>query len=226
MFKKGGFVDDASVINSQFSGQMTDNSKQGLLLKPAFIAIEGVDGSGKTTTATLLAERLNAVYVKTPSKNYQRLWGHFDQQSKSNLARFFFYTTSLCEASADIQRHLDKGDSVVVDRWTTSTLLYHEQLLGKNLSSALSGLNLPLPDFCFILQPTLPTIFDRLSKRVCGHDSLLERDRRFMSTMYQKYRAVNDAIHIDPGQKSANEVVNRIMKSYLRLEPIEENCYA
>jgi thymidylate kinase len=196
------------------------------MYKPFFIALEGVDGSGKTTTATLLAERLNAVYVKTPSKNYQHIWEHFDQQSKSNLARFFFYVTSLSEAATGIQRHLDEGDSVVVDRWTTSTLLYHEQLLGEDLSSVLSGVHLPRPDFCFILQPTLSTIFDRLNKRKRRHDSLLEHDKRFMSMMYEKYKSINNAIHIDPGQNSVNEVVNRIMQSYLRLEPIKEACYA
>jgi thymidylate kinase len=183
-----------------------------------FVALEGVDGSGKTTTATLLAERLNAVYVKTPSKQFQQLWGHFDQEPKSDLARFFFYATSLCEAAGIIRRHLDEGSPVVVDRWTMSTLLYHEMLLGEDLSSAISGLSLPQPDFCFILQPTLSTIFDRLGKRERGHDYQLEQNLHFMSMMYEKYMGVKDAIHIDPGQDSVNEVVNRIIENHLCLE--------
>ena len=194
--------------------------------KPFFLVIEGVDGSGKSTTAIQLAERLGGVYVKSPSRQCQQLWGNFDQHSKSYLARFFFYTMSLCEAAQDIRKYLAAGTSVVADRWETSTILYHEQLLGMDLSTSLKGLNLPRPDFIFILQPSLEVIFERINKREGGHDVLLEQDRNFMSIMYAKYSAFKGATHIDPGGQSVNDVVHGLIETYLNPALIAEVEYA
>ncbi len=194
--------------------------------QPFFIALEGVDGSGKTTTAAHLAERLNGVYVKTPSKRFQQIWESFDQPLKSNVARFFFYTTSLCETAEEIRRRLNDGLTVVADRWYASTLLYHEQLLGMNLSTTIGELLLPHPDFTFILQPPLPTILHRLAMRERGHDYTLEQDPTFIAAIYEKYRAFNGGIHIDPGDQSVNEVVSGLIQTYLFPSSIAEAKYA
>ena len=211
---------------SQLMAWMNNRLEGDSVLKPSFVAIEGVDGSGKTTTAALLAKKLGAVCVKTPPKDYQFLRGHFDSQPRLTLARFFFYVASLCEAAESINSLLAAGTSVVVDRWTLSTRLYHEQLLGRDLSSHLEGLALPRPDSCFIMQPPLPIILGRLRKRVPGHDYSLEQDERFISAIYDRYKAARDVIHLDPGNGSIDDVVNHIMMTLMPLHAAREVCHA
>ena len=117
MLKESDSLDGTPVTNLQFTEQAIGRSVNELSFKPAFIAIEGVDGSGKTTTAKLLANRLNGVYLKTAPKTYETICNQFDSSSNDNRARFLFYVNATCEAAENILQLISSGISVVADRW-------------------------------------------------------------------------------------------------------------
>jgi thymidylate kinase len=196
-----------------------------------FIAVEGVDGAGKTETVRCLAERLKGVKLKTPPKAYQDMQSHFDLNDNERseervLARFHFYKAGLYESAISVRQLSAAGLSVIVDRWTQSTILYHRQLLGYNHPDLLIGSHLPNPDFTFVLQPPLQIILDRLRRREKHHDHSLEQDQQFLATMYDQYAALQDVVHVDSGSDSIEEVTDRIIASYLLSDQIREVGHA
>ncbi len=89
-----------------------------------FIAFEGVDASGKTTTAGLLANHLQAVYYATPPKEFLSRRKEMDL-SASIGDHYRFYLNGIRQASVEIQELLSEGKVVVGDRYWASTYVYH-----------------------------------------------------------------------------------------------------
>ena len=97
------------------------------------IAIEGIDGAGKTTTASALAKMIKGHYIITPPDDYKRLRPFFELPERSGKARLLFYAGSLWDVWEDIRERC-KVQPVVLDRYTVSTIFYHETLLEEDLS--------------------------------------------------------------------------------------------
>lgn len=93
---------------------------------PMLIAVEGLDGSGKSTFARALAVALGADFMRTPhdldSHTRTAMETHCD---RSPLARMLFYSATVAAAAVDIRAALAAGRSVVVDRYWMSTVAYH-----------------------------------------------------------------------------------------------------
>lgn len=92
-----------------------------------FVVFEGLDGSGKTTSAKRIAEMLGARYLTTPSgplrEHRELILEHFgDNQEAAHL----LYLASVASASMEIQALLQAGQSVVLDRYLLSTQVYAE----------------------------------------------------------------------------------------------------
>lgn len=87
------------------------------------IALEGLEGVGKTTLGKLVAERIGATYIKSPPPEMNPVRG-FIAETLSPGANFYFYLAGLCALQADIEANLLKG-AVIVDRYIDSTIAYH-----------------------------------------------------------------------------------------------------
>lgn len=59
-----------------------------------FIVIEGIDGTGKSTVAQLLAKKLDGICVKTPFDEFIPLKKFFNKLNNSTAKFFSFYLLS------------------------------------------------------------------------------------------------------------------------------------
>jgi dTMP kinase len=94
------------------------------------IALEGIDGCGKSTQAALLAARLGALLTFEPGSTFlgaslRRLLLDRDQPAVSDRAETLLMAADRAQHVADVVRPaLEGGTTVVTDRYTASTIAY------------------------------------------------------------------------------------------------------
>jgi dTMP kinase len=109
------------------------------------IAVEGLDGTGKTTLSRQLATTLQAEWSTTPGIDIRHggLRELADMAFTDPQARQLFYAAAVVQESARIAELLQQGRTVVVDRWWLTTWAYG-QLRGDGLDLwAVEALVLP-----------------------------------------------------------------------------------
>jgi thymidylate kinase len=87
-----------------------------------FIVIEGVDGSGKSTVAKKVSEKINGLMVKTPTGIWNK-YRHLVENVHPTI-RFIYYAMANHFACLHIRRELKKAN-VVCDRFWHSTKAHH-----------------------------------------------------------------------------------------------------
>lgn len=125
-----------------------------------FIVLEGIMGSGKTTLAKMLAERLGGVYYNTPA-SFREIRSLADR-SLSIEARYYFYLSLNLQVSSEVSELL-REKPVICDKYIWSTFCYHKTL-GLDLS-CFPQLNILMPDFCFLIFCENQIRLERISKR-------------------------------------------------------------
>ncbi len=142
---------------------------------PLYIALEGLEGCGKSTHAKRLGEHLNAVITREPggTRIGSLLRGIVADVENTDLAP----RTEALLMAADRAQHmaevvqpaLDRGQHVVSDRSIYSTLAYqgYGRRLGTPdlLSISTWALNGRLPDLVVFISVPTPILNDRLAKR-------------------------------------------------------------
>lgn len=92
-----------------------------------FIVIEGLDGTGKSTLAVKLSERLGAICLKTPPDEFNKVRKTIDKTyDQCGIAAQLFYSSTVAYISYKVKNYLDLKQSVVVDRYWLSTCIYAE----------------------------------------------------------------------------------------------------
>lgn len=112
-----------------------------------FIALEGADGSGKTTLCAVLAEKLGAMPYATPPKKYLALREGVDKDA-SPEEHYRFYRDGIYDASCEIEMILTDGGKIVADRYWLTTYTYHQVM----------GVQIATDDFRSVIMPTLTVI--------------------------------------------------------------------
>ena len=101
--------------------------------KGTFICIEGLDGSGKTTQAKILTQKLkkiiNVLYTSEPSKgligNYIRKSYLYSKKRFSPFVEALLFAADRIEhLESEIIPALNKGTTVICDRYVFSSLAY------------------------------------------------------------------------------------------------------
>ena len=90
--------------------------------KPLFVAMEGMDGCGKSTIGAVLAKQLGAELIKTPPDSASFFRKEMD--CGDGFAAQLFYASAVINASAAAQKTIAAGRNAVIDRYAASTIAY------------------------------------------------------------------------------------------------------
>lgn len=166
-----------------------------------FICIEGVDGSGKTTLAKALADKMNARYIKMP---------YYDNDSvtapviKDILSGDHGVSIDLRRKLFGLNRYesfindwccLSVADDIVMDRYTLSEMVYETSLYPEAIQEIYDfefspqGLSLPLPDVTIVLTGDSKVFEERRIKRN-GATDIYERDSVYLENVNRHYQDI------------------------------------
>lgn len=175
------------------------------------VAVEGIDGSGKSTVSEKLALALGGVCVHTPSKEFTEIKSIFESDEKYWLARFYFYLSSIWHSYFSNVGIL-KNYPLVYDRYSLSTRVYHSVLLHrlgvKNTDCIINGvLYPPSADINIILRLNVKTAQKRVRNRdVLNFDASLENNLEIQNDVMNAFLKCDEHI-IDADLLSINEVL-------------------
>lgn len=183
-----------------------------MINKCNFIVIEGLDGSGKTTTCKTLAEELEAVVYKTPPYPFDQIRANIDSDVSAD-SRFFFYISSILHASSEINIALNERD-VVCDRYIYSTLCYHYALNPKLAYFKLDDFDILRPDFVFYLWAPYEVRIRRITQRDNKDPHKLNdnhhNDKLFLSKVEAEFKNFHEMILIDTADMSTHNIIKQI----------------
>ena len=198
-------------------------------LKGKFIALEGIDGSGKTDLARSLKanleRRAKKVWITSEPTEWFRSYVSILKDVRDPVSLFLLFTIDRNSHQKEISRKLNEYDYVISDRYLLSSYAYQGYMLEdffKTIDDTIrwmkevSSIITVRPDITFYLSIDEKTAIERI-KKVRQMDELeklfnLEKVRK----IYEKYLK-DDMITID-GLKDKNAVLKDVM-NYLFPEP-------
>jgi dTMP kinase len=196
--------------------------------KGRFIVIEGLDGSGKTTQARILAANLQPQYnvfcTAEPSHGkigtYIRNRVLYSESRVSTVIEALLFAADRIEhIENEVQPAIDEGKVVVCDRYTFSSLAYQGsaglsldwiQTLNKHVLK---------PDLALFIDIAPETVLQRLKRKKSVMENL--ETQRKVREIYQKYIDNGELVRVD-GEKGKDEVaqdVLRVVSQFLKRQP-------
>ena len=184
--------------------------------KGVFICIEGLDGSGKTTQARILTERLfkshNAVYTAEPSHGttgtFIRECCLYEEKRLPTAAEALLFAADRVEhVENEIRPALAEGKLVICDRYIYSSLAYQgsEGLslawIKKINSCALQ------PDFAVFIDVPPECVLERLHRKKSVMETL--ETQRKVREVYLNFVRAGELFSID-GDKPMGEVADAL----------------
>lgn len=190
-----------------------------------YIALEGVDGSGKSTVATALAERLEAlgtkvIVVREPGGTTlgEVVRGLLlDSQSLDVWAEVFLFAAQRAELAAELVKPaLDAGTWVISDRTYYSSMAYQGNARGLGVDRVREinelGLRGVVPDLVFVLDVDPKEALSRQNRP----DRIGRESAVFQSRVREGYLALAAAdperVIVIDGSMSVGEMVDSIME--------------
>ena len=167
-----------------------------------FISLEGVDGSGKSSAAQLLADRLGFQFMSTPGDAYSPI----RKSATINKYSSFHYYLSSCYYVAEQA----KKCNIVCDRYIHSTIAYNWPFDFKYPDEPFTYFHeLRKPDFSFLLCASEEIRCARMQERQRQGGQFSELDKNFDGQNKAQfiYKEFSDLIQIDTNKRNLEEVV-------------------
>ena len=165
------------------------------------ITLEGIDGCGKTTQASLIREYLNSrlgegqvIWTRQPGDwaegaALRQMLLHTELEHP--LSELHLFLVDRCEnVKTRIKPALDRGQVVLCERYCDSTLAY--QAWGRGLSrgrieALFDWCAYPVPDLTFWFDLPVEQAWDRLTKRGQGRDRIENGSLSFLERIREGY---------------------------------------
>lgn len=179
-------------------------------MRGMFVVFEGIDGAGTTTQARMLGDRLrckkdNVVITAEPTTGpvgylirlilSGRLGTDFDRRALALL----FAADRLDHLTYEILPHLERGDTVISDRYSLSSLAY--QSLDAPLDWVLEINRFAIePDILFFLDVPPDVAYARI------------RDSRYTKEMFEKYEALVKIANIYNSVLSVPSISTKVVR--------------
>jgi dTMP kinase len=187
--------------------------------KGAFIVIEGLDGSGKTTQAKLLAAKLktthDAVYTAEPSqgeigKFIRSKLLYCNTRPPTSLEALMFAADRIDHVQNEVLPLVEQGCLVVCDRYIYSSLAYQGSAgLSLDWIETINK-NALKPDFALFIDVSPETVLVRLKRKKSIMETL--ETQRKVRQIYQKY-IDNGQLHKIDGDQPKNAVTQQILNA-------------
>ena len=189
--------------------------------KGLFICVEGLDGSGKTTQAQILAERLNksysAVYTAEPSNGKTGIFIRecclYEKQRLPTAVEALLFAADRVEhVEAEIKPALAKGKMVICDRYLYSSLAYQGsagldlEWIRKINSYALK------PDYAVFIDAPPERVLERLQRKKSVMETL--EIQRKVREVYLKFVDRGELVLVD-GDKPKDTVADALYSKVL-----------
>jgi thymidylate kinase len=174
------------------------------------VAVEGLDGSGKSTTTQALAKILNAVLVTNPPESFRAERAAADRRTEAERRAWYRAGNLAAQREADAQRA--RGRSVVFDRSFASTAAFGCATTDEVASADDWPASLERPDLIVLLDVDEGIRCARLDARGgvgTPEEQWLRDDEAFRTRVLQGLKALG-AVPVD-ASRPVEEVVAQIL---------------
>jgi dTMP kinase len=195
------------------------------LMNGQFIVFDGPDGSGTTRQCELFVENLrkskkNVLLTAEPTESSigQEIREMLlrDTMPSPDAIQLLFCADRANHVSTVLAPALKKGQIVVSDRYSLSTIVYGEaQGVDKEWLESINA-KFPRPDLTFITLPPFDVCMERLQRRKTRDQFEMEN---FQRRVYENYKSIEDpsVIFIDTSgnkQKNAEFVWQKYLEHF------------
>lgn len=179
-------------------------------LNARWVAVEGLDGTGKSTTVSALAERLDAVVVRNPptSMATERAWADVQPEPE----RRAWYEKANQRAAEEALAAVGAGRHVVMDRSAASTAVYAAAMAG-TVATAWPT-RVPRPDLVVALDVPEVVRRARIGVRAdwTSEERALADDLAFNARLRAGYQALCTSIDAErPIEATVDDIVRRLL---------------
>jgi dTMP kinase len=198
--------------------------------KGVFIVIEGLDGSGKTTQAHILAQKLSKNYpVNLTAEPSRGKIGTFirqcclyeDKRLPTEAEALLFAADRIEHLQKEIKPALDQGKIVICDRYTYSSLAYQGSAgLSLDWIKTINARALQ-PDFAIFIDVPPEKVLERLQRKKSVMETLETQQK--VREVYLKYVEKGELFAID-GNKPKDVVAEAINNKVLQLLKTHGPC--
>lgn len=191
--------------------------------KGRFIVFEGIDGTGKSTVARLVSERLresgkDCVLTMEPSDSWiGDAVRRANENGTDDLAEALLFMADRAEHTKQIEVMLSEGTWVVCDRYYASTLAYQTATLGARLDEPMQWLwninqrIIRIPDVTYYFVLEVEKALDRMSDRP-GRSKFEKLDfLKQVDLNYQKVEATDPSFHRVDADRTLDDVLSYVL---------------